>query len=196
VTAAELFDGEKWVPLASAHRIRTYHNSAMLLPDGSILVGGHAPINNGYGGSGDNSTQPATGTNNFKDPSFEIFKPPYLFRGPRPSIAHVQEGIAWGHGFEVRTPDASDVKKVVLTHMPAVTHITDADQRSIELGFKVDDDGTLTVEAPPSGNVAPPGYYYLFVLTDNGRGLTPSNARIVRVSGNELMAPALAPMGA
>jgi hypothetical protein len=195
VTQAELFDGDKWIPLASANRIRTYHNSAMLLADGSILVGGHAPINNGYGPSGDNSTEPATGTNNFKDPSFEIFKPPYLFRGPRPTIAEVQKGIGWGKAFDVQTPNASDVKKVVLTHMPAVTHITDADQRSIELDFAVTGDGSLKVEAPPNGNVAPPGYYYLFVLTDNGHGLTPSNARIVRVSDAELQGAALAPMG-
>ncbi|MEA2447485.1 MAG: hypothetical protein QOK47_1122 [Actinomycetota bacterium] len=195
VTEAEIFDGESWTSLASAHRIRTYHNSAMLLPDGSILVGGHAPINTGYGGSGDNSAQPVTGTNNFKDPSFEIFKPPYLFRGPRSTITHVQKGIAWGNDFKVTTPDASDVKKVVLMHMPAVTHITDADQRSIELDFDVASNGTLNVKAPPSGNVAPPGYYYLFLMTDNGEGLTPSNARILRVWDNEIQSAALAPMG-
>ncbi|MGH2735707.1 MAG: galactose oxidase-like domain-containing protein [Actinomycetota bacterium] len=193
VTRAEMFDGKKWVPLANAQRVRTYHNTAMLLADGSILVGGHAPINTGYGATGDNSAQPVTGTNNLKDPSFEIFKPPYLFRGPRPSITHLQKGIAWGERFEIGT-SGERIKKVVLTHLPAVTHITDADQRSVELEFS-QRGGRLEAAAPSSPDVAPPGYYYLFVLSDNGRGLTPSRARIVRVGDRPAGGEALAPMG-
>ena len=193
VKQAELFNGEKWIPLSDAGRVRTYHNSAILLADGSILVGGHAPINTGYGGKGDNSAEAISGTNNLKDPSFEIFKPPYLFRGPRPDIAHVQRGIDHGDTFEVATPDAAGVKKVVLSRLPTTTHITDADQRSVELRFERAGDG-LRVEAPPHGNVAPPGYYYLWLLTDNGKGLTPSKARIVQV-GRTIGGEATAPMG-
>ncbi|HEX2239970.1 MAG TPA: galactose oxidase early set domain-containing protein, partial [Actinomycetota bacterium] len=195
VTQAELFDGESWKPLESGARVRTYHNTAMLLPDGSILVGGHSPINTGYGGGGDNSAQPITGTNNLKDPSFEIFRPPYLFRGPRPRITRVDSGIAWKRDFKISSPDAGRVEKVVLMRLPTVTHITDADQRSIELDFRSTKPGSLSVEAPPSGNVAPPGYYYLFILTNAGEGLTPSNARIVRVGPRPDSRPALAPMG-
>ncbi|MFN2525311.1 MAG: galactose oxidase-like domain-containing protein, partial [Actinomycetota bacterium] len=195
VTQAELFDGEKWTPLASAARVRTYHNSAMLLPDGSILVGGHSPINTGYGPTGDNSAQAVTGTNNLKDPSFEIFKPPYLFRGPRPRITRVDSGIAWGGKFEISSPDAGRVEKVVLMRLPAVTHITDADQRAVELDSRSHRPGSVTVEAPPNGKVAPPGYYYVFILTNAGQGLTPSNARIVRVGPRPDARPAPAPMG-
>lgn len=194
VTRAELFDGKKWVPLSNARRVRTYHNTAILLADGSILVGGHAPINNGYGPSGDNSTQPLTGTNNLKDPSFEIFKPPYLFRGPRPAITSVQKGLAWGRSFSIETPQAGDVEKVVLSRLPAVTHITDADQRSVELKFTASGN-RLHAAVPANPNVAPPGHYYLFILTDNGEGLTPSNARIVKVGSGELGGQAAAPMG-
>ena len=35
-------------PWPSGHRPRTYHNSAALLPDGRVLVGGHAPITTLY----------------------------------------------------------------------------------------------------------------------------------------------------
>lgn len=193
VRQAELFDGERWVPLGAAERVRTYHNSAVLLADGSILVGGHAPINTGYGAKGDNSAEAVTGTNNLKDPSFEILKPPYLFRGPRPEIAYVQRGIEYGDAFDIRTPDAKDVEKVVLSRLPAATHITDADQRSVELEFDATRSG-LRVEAPPHGNVAPPGYYYVWILSDNGEGLTPSKARIVQV-GRKMGGEATAPMG-
>ncbi len=194
VKEAELWTGDEWVSLGEANRVRTYHNTALLLADGRVLVGGHSPINNAYGPTGDNTTQPATGTNNLKDPSFEILEPPYLFRGDRPSISSVQKGIAWGKDFTVGSSDAGKVKKVVLMHLPTTTHITDADQRAVELDFKAKGN-KLDVKAPPSGSVAPPGYYYLFIMTDNGKGITPSNARIVQVGANTIGGEATAPMG-
>jgi hypothetical protein len=174
--------------------VRTYHNTAILLPDGSILVGGHSPINTGYGAKGDNSAEAVTGTNNLKDPSFEILKPPYLFRGSRPKITHAQRGIEWGERFSIGAGRARSVKKVVLSRLPSVTHITDSDQRSVELRF-TRSGRKLRAVAPPNGKVAPPGYYYLFVLGDSGRGLTPSKARIVRVGGRSIGGEAPAPMG-
>src|SRR5439155_899481 len=73
VHQAELFDPatNKWTALSSSSRDRTYHNSAILLPDGSILVGGHAPINQGYGGTGNALPLDQLGfAHNLKDPSF------------------------------------------------------------------------------------------------------------------------------
>ena len=195
VTQAELYNGKKWIPLENAGRIRTYHNTALLLADGRVLVGGHSPINTGYGPKGDNSAAAVTGTNNMKDPSFEILEPPYLFRGPRPTITSAQKGIAWGSTFDVDTQSSGDIKKVVLSHLPAVTHITDADQRTVNLEFREMGGGRLSVTAPPSGNVAPAGHYYLFVLSDNGDGLTPSKARIVHIGGSSQGGEAVAPMG-
>lgn len=192
---AELYNGKRWTPLASARRVRTYHNTAILLPDASVLVGGHAPINTGYGPGGDNSAQSVTGTNNLKDPSFEIFKPPYLFQGDRPKISHLQKGIAWGTRFDIGTREARAVKKVVLMRLPAVTHITDADQRSVELKFEVAGKSKLRAAAPPTANVAPAGYYYLFLLEGKDKGLTPSNARIVKLGHSPTGGEATAPMG-
>jgi hypothetical protein len=169
----------------------------VLLPDASVLVGGHSPINMGYGSKGDNTLHDAIGTaNNLKDPSFEVFRPPYLFRGTRAHITGVQRGITWGQRFAVDTPDAARVKRVVLVHLPATTHVTDADMRSIELVARPAGSNRLVATAPPSANVAPPGFYYLFLLTNDGHGLVPSKARIVRVAQTPLSGTAPAPMGA
>jgi hypothetical protein len=195
VMQAELYNGNRWIPLDSGKRVRTYHNTALLLPDASVLVGGHSPINTGYGAKGDNSADAVTGTNNLKDPSFEILKPPYLFRGPRPSISSAQKGIAWNSKFRVGTRQAKDIEKVVLYRLPTTTHITDADQRAVELNFRRNGKG-LDVVAPPNGKVAPPGYYYLFVLSgEKENQLTPSKARIVHVGGKAQRGQAPAPMG-
>ncbi len=196
VREAELFDGTSWTRLALGARDRTYHNSAILLPDGSVLVGGHSPINAHYGSDGDPANDDSgLFANNLKDPSFEVYRPPYLFRGARPSIAFVPRGIAWGSSFQVTTAQAGSISKAVLVRLPSTTHVTDADMRAVELPFTAGT-GTLSVTAPPNGSVAPPGYYYLFLLTDNGQGLTPSKARIVRVSGTADSGAAPAPMGA
>jgi hypothetical protein len=94
VLQAELFDGARWQPMASAERERTYHSSAILLPDGRVLVGGHAPINDG---KPDNTYHDlGFGSNSYYDPSFEIYSPRYLFKGPRPSILAIQNVIPNG----------------------------------------------------------------------------------------------------
>ena len=49
----------------------------------------------------------------------------------------------------------------------------------VRLSFKPGT-GTLDVVAPPNGNIAPPGYYMLFVLNSTG---VPSVARFVRLAG-------------
>lgn len=183
VRQAEMYaPGEnRWVPLSSGARDRTYHNTALLLRDGSILVGGHAPIPTGYG----SQTNYAPGgplANNFRDPSFEIFKPPYLFRGPRPAINSVPARVALGDVVPIRTHDARDrTLRVVLSRLPATTHITDADQRTVDLKIVDRRAGAIRVSMPSRPEIVPAGHYYLFLLKDNGKGLTPSVARIVRV---------------
>lgn len=181
VRQAEMFDGEKWTPLASGSRDRLYHSTSILLGDGSILVGGHAPVwATPFAFPNQNYSQ-GVFSSNFRDPSFEIFKPPYLFRGPRPQLAHVQAGVELGEEFKITTPDAARITSVVLSRLPAVTHLADADQRTIELEFDRKGSGLVEATLPLDPAVALPGHYYLFLMTDNGEGPTPSKAAIVRV---------------
>ena len=86
IKQAELFDPKTgdWRPMAEGHHPRTYHNSAALLPDGRVLIGGHAPITTAYLRT---SRLPGGfAPNDGRDPSFELYSPPYLFRGDRPQI--------------------------------------------------------------------------------------------------------------
>jgi hypothetical protein len=43
--------------------------------------------------------------------------------------------------------------------------------------------GTLTITGPPNGNIAPPGYYMLFLLSNTG---VPSIARFVQVANPQI----------
>ena len=61
----------------------------------------------------------------------------------------------------------------------SVTHSFDMDQRYVGLSF-TSGSGSLNVTGPPNSNIAPPGYYMLFVLNKAG---TPSLASWVQVSG-------------
>jgi hypothetical protein len=183
VRQAEIFNPTtgKWKALAAGSRDRTYHNSAILLPDGRVLVGGHAPIPTGvgfvdaYGAHHD--LLPGVTANNDRDPSFEVFSPPYLFKGARPAISGVQKGIGYGAGFTITTPDAASISQVVLSRLPSAQHITDTDARTLRLSFTAGS-STISAIAPPNGIAAPPGYYYLFILNSSG---VPSVARIVRI---------------
>ena len=70
----------------------------------------------------------------------------------------------------------------------AVTHANDMSQRVVPLAIEAEHPGGVTVKSPPSANVAPPGWYMLFVLDDG----VPSVAAWVRLDG-EAPAPPVVP---
>jgi hypothetical protein len=194
VNTPELYDPrtDTWTPVAPHERDRTYHTTALLLPDMRVLLGGHAPIAAHYGGP--NTDQGGPFANNDSDPSFEIWTPPYLQRGPRPEITRVQAGIAYSERFRVEATELDDIESVLLVGMPSPNHITDPDQRTLALEFRRTADGeALEVTAPPSGTVAPPNAYYLVVNKKTPKGPVPSVARIVRLGGDQDLTDAPAP---
>jgi galactose oxidase len=109
--------------------------------------------------------------------SAELFSPPYLFRGPRPEIASSPAAIAYGERFFVGSEDAGQVLRATLVRLGSVTHGFDQNQRLVELPVQRTAGG-LTLTAPSSGRLAPPGHYLLFLLTGAG---VPSVAATVRV---------------
>jgi hypothetical protein len=190
VRQAEIYDPatDMWKPVASASRDRHYHETATLLPDGRVLSGGMSSVATLYGHRRDQGN--GFFANNEKDSSFEIYSPPYLFRGERPEIAVAPAGVAWGSTFDIRMKGAGEIGSVALIRTGSPQHGLDTDIRSVELEFAQNGD-TLTATAPPDGVIAPPGYYMLFVNKKSDKGLIPSVAAIVRV-GDLLTAQSLA----
>jgi len=163
VFAAEMWNPAtgQWRTLASNAVIRVYHSTALLLPDARVLVTG----------SGD-----AFGNANHYNA--EIFSPPYLFKGARPTISSISATtMGYGQSFFVGTPAPSGITRATLVRLGSVTHAFDSNQRFNELSF-VRTAGGLTVKTPAGANLAPPGHYLLFLLNANG---VPSKARIVRL---------------
>jgi hypothetical protein len=168
VYAAELWSPttQTWTTLSSGAVPRLYHSTALLLPDATVLVAG--------GGRQNGRSQPDP-----KDQqNAEIFSPPYLFQGPRPSISSAPDVLSYGTSYTVDTPDVSRIAKVSLIALSSVTHAYNENQRFVPLTFTAGT-SSLTVQAPSSGNIAPPGPYMLFVVDTVG---VPSVAKMVKVS--------------
>ena len=170
VRAAEIWNPATgvWTTLASTAIKRTYHSTSLLLPDGRVL----------HAGSGDADGMP-------DERSAELFSPPYLSKGPRPTITDAPSLVGYGTSFSVQTPDPSDIAKVSLIRLGSVTHAFDMNQRFQWLSF-VRQAGSLNITAPTSGTRAPPGHYMLFLVNQNG---VPSVGRIVKVSAVSEPAP-------
>lgn len=162
VHAAELWSPTTghWTTLASSMITRGYHATSLLLPDGRVL----------HTGSGDGGTDP-------RELTAEIFSPPYLFAGPRPTIKTAPATVRYGVPFRVRSPQASSVARISLIRLGSVTHAFDMNQRYRTLSFVAKAD-TLAVGAVNDKNRTPPGHYMLFLVDGSG---VPSVARIVRI---------------
>jgi hypothetical protein len=146
---------------------RNYHSGSILLPDGRVMFFGSNPL---YADKA--NTKPGV-----FEQRIEIYTPPYLYRGSRPSLSGGPATIARGGSGTFTSPHASTIKKVRLIRPSATTHVTDVDQRSIALDFKTSGN-RITVTVPKNRNLVPSGWYMVFVDDDQG---TPSEARWVKV---------------
>jgi hypothetical protein len=164
---AELWDPKnptQWITLAANSKMRVYHSVSLLLPDGTVL----------HGASGN----ALAGTSIVPDEhNHEIFSPPYLFKGARPTITSAPPSVSYGQSFSVTTPNASQITDVRWIRIGSVTHAFDAGQRANTLTFSRTATG-VDVTVPASPNLAPPGHYLLFILNRNG---VPSVAKFVQL---------------
>lgn len=148
---------------------RLYHSSAILLPDGRILVGG-SNMHEGYN---------FTGVKFPTDLSLESYSPPYLasqFSSLRPSILSVEgptgNTISYGQLLAITfmLENRGDQGSTVSMIAPSfTTHSFAMNQRLLMLHVAEEErvsvfTYTVKVYAPPTKNIAPPGYYMLFVV--------------------------------
>lgn len=161
----------QWRATGAEADARTYHSTAVLLPDGSVISAGddrdeHLPV---------------------AGRTAQVFTPTYA-AGPRPAVTFAPTAVRHGADFRVAVAGApADVTSAVLIRPGAVTHSVDMDQRSIRLRMTTQADG-LTFTAPANASLAPPGYYMLFVRDAAG---TPSVASWVRLDPAAPDAPPL-----
>jgi len=146
----ELFDPKtgQWTVMAPQTIQRTYHSTAVLLPDGRVVSSGS---NNGA------STEI----------TYEIYSPPYLFKGARPVIQSAPTSLGYGAKFNISTANASTITRVALVRPGATTHADDFDQRYVDLTYTVGAGG-IQATAPANSSQAPPGYYMLVIVNSSG----------------------------
>ncbi len=69
------------------------------------------------------------------------------------------------------------LSRISLIRLGAVTHAFNMDQRFLPLSFTANG-GQLDVVMPANANLAPPGYYMLFLVNANG---VPSKAAMIQI---------------
>src|SRR6185437_3308887 len=158
VAATEMWDPATgaFTTMASIATYRGYHSTALLLPDGRVLSAG----------------------GNVGGPNAQLFSPPYLFAGARPSINTAPTSASYGQSVFIGSPDAASISQVTFVRAGSVTHTNDMSARFMRLSFTKTSTG-LNVTMPANANIAPPGYYMLFIL--NGSGV-PSVGSMVQMS--------------
>ncbi|KAJ3101911.1 hypothetical protein HDU97_000952 [Phlyctochytrium planicorne] len=192
-----------WVPVGSSVS-KLLPTSAILQPDGRVLIAGTDPTISGSESSETVSTR------------FVMFSPHYMATTQRPSIAYL-DSQRWGYG-EIRqvmvsipkgmlselsapipSPSSSNITVIPgrttegtsrlefsLVNPGSASSISGSNngQRMIWLSVKGSrtgsEDASISIIAPPSANVAPPQQYLLFAVL-NG---VPSHGIWVQVGGD------------
>jgi NPCBM/NEW2 domain/Domain of unknown function (DUF1929)/Glyoxal oxidase N-terminus len=174
--ATSVYISEVWNPAtgswqlgATAQKPRNYHAVSLLLPDGRVWTAGG-------GGCGSCSVN---------QQNAEIYYPPYLFRkdgsrllADRPRVTIAPSTLTYNQSYTLYTPDPSSISKAALVGIGSVTHAFNMNQRYVPLTLSNKTSTTLAITSPNNANVAPPGYYLLFIVNSSG---VPSVARIIQV---------------
>ena len=153
-----------WTSMANIARRRTYHSVAALLPDGRVWSAGSS-------------------FDEVQEPNGQFFSPPYLFRddgsgqlAPRPTATGAPASVAAGQTVPVDTNTPNDIAYASFIRLAATTHQVNAGQAFVQLPVTAQS-GRVEMRAP-SVDQAPPGYYMVFLVNDDGM---PSIAPVVRM---------------
>jgi len=162
---------KQFTQLAIGPTPRNYHSIALLMPNGTVFVGG-----GGLCGS--------CGIRNHFDG--QLFSPPYLFQadGVTPAVRPIITVISTktmkvGSTFGVTLAAGTDNAGWAMIRMGSSTHTINTDQRRAPLtAVPGSSNDTYVITLPGDPGKLLPGYWYLFALY-NG---VPSTASIVKVT--------------
>src|SRR4029077_10389047 len=154
---------------------RLYHSTALLLPDATVVSMGSNP-----------------GARGSYEPAIEIYTPPYLYDSSdhlittkRPQITSqpFTTPLAYNSPFQISYASSTAIASAVLVRLGSVTHAFNMEQRVIGLCGTTAPcsalSNTLNLTTPPNGNIAPPGYYMLFLIDSAG---VPSVPTLIQLS--------------
>ncbi len=156
--------------MAPATVPRLYHSTALLLPDGSVVAAGGNP---------EGGTHVQWDEDPEEEMRLEIFRPPYFFKGPRPTIASAPAQCTYGQTFQIASPQSTNIRWASLLRNCVTTHSFDGSQRLVDLDVIGRNGGFVTARVPENPNIAPPGWYMLFLVDNSG---VPSVARWINGS--------------
>lgn len=113
----------------------------------------------------------------------EIYEPPYLFASDgsyatRPVITSISnDEPTYGDTIQVDFVDATTISRVSLNRFGSATHSFDQDARMMTLSFS-SNGSSLDARLAFGRSYAPPGFYMLFIVNDEG---VPSTAKIINL---------------
>jgi hypothetical protein len=166
---------------------RLYHSTALLLPDATVVSMGSNP-----------------GARGSYEAAVEIYTPPYLFDANdrlittnRPSITTVSPDSRVGYNalLQLTYTSTSAISAAVLVRPGSDTHAFDMEQRLIGLCGPTPQpvcsgpagvNSTINLTTPPNTNIAPPGYYMVFLLDSAG---VPSKAAFIQLTAYSTAPP-------
>jgi hypothetical protein len=150
---------ETWTVLPAAGVSRSYHSSALLLPDGRVWLASGTPTRSSW------------------EHRAEFYNPPYYYAN-RPSING--RVMTAPYGGTMRIPTSSSVNRVNIIRLGANTHHYDPNMRLVWLQITGSYSGGIEVAAPLNARIAPPGPYMAHILNSQN---VPSQAQIVQIPG-------------
>ena len=149
---AEIFDPvtRTWTMGATSRVARLYHSVALLVPDGRVVTAGSNPVRR------------------TEELRIEVYWPPYLFRGARPTITLADTTAGYGETLDATVTGDRPLRWLSLVRPGAGTHSSDNEQRLVDVAFTAQTGDQVGVQLPPGPELAPPGWYMLFAVDQDG----------------------------
>jgi hypothetical protein len=169
---SEIYDPatDTWTLTGACTVPRLYHSTALLLPDARVVTAGGNP----EGGKHVQWNQDPD-----EEMRIEIFSPPYLFKGGRPSIAAAPVEWKYGKTIKIESPDAGNLKWLSLVRNCVTTHSFDSNQRLVDVPIISQLGRVVEAKVTDNPNLLPPGWYMLFLVNNAG---VPSVAQWIHIS--------------